>query len=138
MSVVPYVRDKYNGRSPVNFRTCTARGRLFCLQSDEMAGRKRRFDRSFSSSESSGDLSSSSTSDSKNSKRQVTVTTFEKWQRNYDRDHATLTWLKSERDKHDRSLVELLWCSACRQYKNRMKNLSNTLNNNFAMSDHFK
>ena len=80
-------------------------------RSDKMAGRKRGFDRSFSSSQSSESICDSSTLPSQKSKRQITVATFEKWQRNFDQDHATLTWLKCDKDKRDRGLVEQLWCS---------------------------
>ena len=93
-----------------------------------MAGRKRYFERSFSSSEnsdSSNALSSLSSSSSKKPKRQITVATFEKWQRNFDQEHSTLTWLKCERDKRDRNLVELLWCSACREYEGRICGMKN-------------
>ncbi|KAL5506170.1 hypothetical protein EMCRGX_G007757 [Ephydatia muelleri] len=53
-------------------------------------------------------------------KRQVTVSTFEKWQREYDRDHQTLTWLKCEKDRENRSLVGTLWCHVCREYKHKI------------------
>ena len=58
--------------------------------------------------------SSSPTTPAKKAKRQVAVSTFEKWQRNYDRDHQTLSWLRCDTDKADRNLVALLWCSVSR------------------------
>ena len=44
-------------------------------------------------------------------KCQVTVSTFEKWQREYDRDHQTLTWLKCKKDSENHSLVGTLLVS---------------------------
>ena len=97
-----------------------------------MAGRKRPVSRSverpltalFSSTSASGS-STSSGPQAKKAKRQVSVATFEKWQRNYDKEHQTLTWLKCEVDKSDRSLVALLWCLACREYESRICSLKN-------------
>ena len=60
--------------------------------------------------------SSSATTSAKKAKRQVAVSTFEKWQRNYDCDHQTLSWLRCDTDKADRNLVALLWCSVSRNY----------------------
>ena len=61
----------------------------------------------------------------KKAKRQVTIATFEKWQRNYDRQYQTMTWLKYERDATNRDLVATLWCSVCRQYKDRLCSMKN-------------
>ena len=52
-----------------------------------------------SSSNSSFDDNSS-----KKSKRQVKVSTFDKWKRDMDRDYNTLTWLCHEVDKKNRLL----------------------------------
>ena len=51
---------------------------------------------------------------------QVALTTFEKWQRNLDAQHQTLTWLKCDKDAKDKNLVSLLWCSACREFKDKI------------------
>ena len=80
-----------------------------------MAGRKRPLARS-SSLAATVEVAASSCDEAKKPKRQLSVLTFEKWQRNYDREHQTLTWLKCERDKGDRGLVDYLWCSACREH----------------------
>ena len=58
-----------------------------------------------SSSDSSFDDKSS-----KKSKRQVKVSTFDKWKRDMDRDYNTLTWLCCELDKKTRLLVSSLYC----------------------------
>ena len=72
------------------------------------------------SSSSSGDIPAT-----KKAKHQVTVSTFEKWQRNFDQEHQTLTWLKCDRDKQDKNLVALLWCSSCREYKSKICSMKN-------------
>ncbi len=71
--------------------------------------------------------SSGATAPAKKAKRQVTVSTFEKWQRNYDREHQTLSWLRCDTDKEDKSGVALLWCSACREYQNKIRSMKNYL-----------
>ena len=77
-----------------------------------------------SSSKRSSASSSTNTCDAlisaKKAKRQVTLTTFEKWQRNLDAQHQTLTWLKCDKDAKDKNLVSLLWCSACREFKEKI------------------
>ena len=57
----------------------------------------------------------------KKSKSQVAVTTFERWQRNFNQDCQTLTWLRCDTEKEDKNPVSLLWCSACREYMYRSK-----------------
>ena len=69
--------------------------------------------------------SSSSGSQTKQSKRQVTKETFQKWQRTYERDHQSMTWLRAEMDDHNKSLVSSLWCVVCRQYESRVCGLKN-------------
>ena len=69
--------------------------------------------------------SSSATTPAKKAKRQVAVSTFEKWQRNYDGDHQTLSWLRCDTDKADRNLVALLWCSVCRNYQDKICSMKN-------------
>ena len=89
-----------------------------------MSGRKRPCARSsFFPSESAS--SSGDAAPEKKAKRQVAVSTFEKWQRNYDQEHETLTWLKCDTDKQDRGLVAVLWCSACRVYESRICSMKN-------------
>ena len=68
---------------------------------------------------------SSATAPAKKAKRQVALSTFEKWQRNYDRDHQTLSWLRCDTDKADRNLVASLWCSACRDYQDKICSMKN-------------
>ena len=53
------------------------------------------------------------------------MSTFEKWQRNYDHDHQTLSWLRCDTDKADRNLVALLWCSVCRNYQDKICSMKN-------------
>ena len=70
-------------------------------------------------------FSGSSGGTAKKAKRQVAISTFEKWQLNYDREHQTLTWLKCDRDTRDKDVVALLWCSACREYQGKICSLKN-------------
>ena len=55
------------------------------------------------------------------SKRQETVTTCEKWQREFDRDYQTLLWLRYDLDTANRLLVDTLWCEVCRTYQARIR-----------------
>ena len=86
------------GKWPPNIASRPAN---FFIRSENMAGRKR------GCSSAMGDRSSNDTS--KKAKRQVTVRTFEKWQRELDREHHTLDWLLCERNESDHSLVATLW-----------------------------
>ena len=80
------------------------------------------------------DLGSSScstiTSDSnddcpKKRKRQITVTTFNKWQGQYNSLHKSLLWLRCDKDRTDRRLVSALWCCICRKYEKHITGLKN-------------
>ncbi len=66
-----------------------------------------------------------STSASKRTKRQVTVATCEKWQRDFNRDYQSLLWLRYDVDKADRSLVDTLYCEVCRTYKDKIRFIRN-------------
>ena len=61
----------------------------------------------------------------KKAKHQVSISTFEKWQQNVDRLYRTLMWLQFDTDKEDKDLASLLWCSACREYKNKICSMKN-------------
>ena len=56
----------------------------------------------------------------KKAKRRISMNTFEKWQRQFNREHETLSWLRCTKDKQNRSLVEFLWCEVCRKYESRI------------------
>ena len=67
-------------------------------------------------------------SSSKNTKQQISVKTFEKWQGQFEKDHQTLSWLDCTKDQHDRSLVGLLLCMISKKYETKIcssKNFSN-------------
>ena len=81
-----------------------------------MAGRKRHGTRT-SEKDLSTASSSSSATGTKKDKCQITVSTLEKWQQKYDKEHQTLSWLKCEKDKANKSLVALLLCSVYREYQ---------------------
>ena len=95
-----------------------------------MAGRKHTtyqsqlWQRSDTSSSSNSDADPCSSSYTKRAKRQVTVATFEKWQRDFDRLHQTRTWLRCDRGQ-DRSLLDLLWCDVCRTYEDSIRGMKN-------------
>ena len=61
--------------------------------------------------------SDSGNSTMKKTKHQIAVSTFEKWQRNYDRHYQSLMWLKSDVDTQNKDYVAVLWCSVCRIIK---------------------
>ena len=60
----------------------------------------------------------------KSAKRQVTKATFEKWQREHERDHQTLSWLRCELER-DRRHVVSLYCTVCKRYESSMESLKN-------------
>ena len=65
----------------------------------------------------------------KQPKRQVSKDTFLKWQRNYEKEHQSMTWLRASMDQQDKSVVSTLWCVVCREYENRIcgyRNFSRT------------
>ena len=59
-------------------------------------------------------------------KRRVSYDTFTKWQRDYDRELQTLTWLdcQSEFD-HGKKVVTKLSCSVCAKYRDKIKGRKN-------------
>ena len=61
--------------------------------------------------------SSLETSGKKEAKWKVSKETFQKWQRTYEKEHQTLSWLRTEMDCENKFLVSTLWCVDCRQYE---------------------
>ena len=53
-------------------------------------------------------------------KRNVTITTFNKWKSQFERDYSTLSWLHCNVSKEDKTVVETLWCEACRKHEDRI------------------
>jgi len=78
-----------------------------------------------------GNESSNTTEDteqsntSKKPKRQLTVATFEKWQRNYEREYQTLSWLRCTTVKEDSTMVQSLFCEMCKRYKDHLQGMRN-------------
>ena len=67
--------------------------------------------------------SSSGTSKTRQSKKQVSNETFHKGQWTYEREHQSMTMacrLCAEMDDQGKSLVSTLWCVVCRQYETRL------------------
>ena len=56
----------------------------------------------------------------KKAKHQISMNTFETWQRQFNREHETHSWLRCTKDEHNRSFVEFLWCEVCRKYESRI------------------
>ena len=67
----------------------------------------------------------SSESEPKKCRRQVTLVTFQKWQKQYEREHRTLSWLRCDADSRDKSLVDILWCDVCRKHERHLTGLRN-------------
>ena len=65
-----------------------------------------------------------SSSGSKAAKRQVTKTTFKKWQRQFDCEHQTLSWLHCDLDRV-KVHVATLWCEACKKHEHSVQSLKN-------------
>ena len=59
-------------------------------------------------------VGSDSSKSAKQTRRQVTVATFNKWRSDFEREYQTLAWLRHDVDRQDRALVDVLWCEACR------------------------
>lgn len=57
-------------------------------------------------------------------KRQVTKSTFEKWQREHERQHSTVSWLRCELDR-DKAHVVSLSCAVCTKYESYVSSLKN-------------
>ena len=89
-----------------------------------MATQKHSAALAFSSSSSLGDGDSSSAS---SKRRQFTKATFEKWQREHQRQHQTLSWLRCVFCR-DKLHVEILYCEVCRKYEARLCSLRNFSN----------
>ena len=68
---------------------------------------------------------SSSSSSSKKPKRQVSVATFDKWRREYERDYQAMSWLRCDVDQQNKSLVAQLWCDACRNHEGAITGMKN-------------
>ena len=56
---------------------------------------------------------------------QVTLTTFKKWQVQLEREHQTMTWLWCDMDQNNPTVVDTLWCNACRMNKAKIIGMKN-------------
>lgn len=59
-------------------------------------------------------------SSSKKAKRRVTKATFEKWQREFEKDYETMTWLCCEVEKTPEQCVSKLFCCVCQRYEDKI------------------
>ena len=81
-----------------------------------MADRKR--DACFSEDQEADECGSAS------KRRQVSKRTFENWQRKFDKEHQTLTWLRCHLDTHKRT-VQYLYCDVCKKYEANIQSFKN-------------
>jgi hypothetical protein len=65
---------------------------------------------------------SSSDNQAKKQVRQVSVATFQKWQKQEEKEHKTICWLRCDKQQ---SHVTSLWCQACRKFENNIKGVKN-------------
>jgi hypothetical protein len=54
----------------------------------------------------------------KKPKRKVSVATFQKWQKQEEKEHKTISWLRCDKQQ---SHVTSLWCQACRKFENNIR-----------------
>ena len=84
-----------------------------------------------SGADSSCSTSSLSTSggrsSSKKERRQVTRATFEKWQREFEKEHQSMSWLRCEVEKTDKNIVSKLFCLVCQKYEDRIQSVKHFL-----------
>ena len=73
---------------------------------------------------------SSSQASAKKVKHQVGVSTFEKWQREFEREYQ-----RYAKDEANRSLVATLHCEVCRRFKDRIQGTNHRTSN---VLDHAK
>ena len=81
-----------------------------------MAGRKR-------AGSCSNELCVAS-SDAKKAKRQIMKSTFEKWQKEHEIEHQTLSWLRCNLDAKGTHVVSL-YCAVCKKYEDSLQSMKN-------------
>ena len=62
-------------------------------------------------------LASTSKSQLKQAKRQVSMASFHKWRSQQENKHKTLTWLCCDKQQN---YVESLWCETCRRFEDKI------------------
>ena len=55
----------------------------------------------------------------------VSLSTFKKWQAQLEREHRTMTWLRCDTDKSIPTVVDTLWCHACRMNEAKIIGMKN-------------
>ena len=68
---------------------------------------------------------SSAAAASKKPRRQVSTATFRKWQRQFESQYQSLTWLRCDADGKDHELVDKLWCHLCRKHESAIHSSKN-------------
>ena len=57
-------------------------------------------------------------------KRQFIKSTFDKWQREHEKEHQTLTWLRCNLES-DKVHVSTLFCAICKKYEQKICSMKN-------------
>ena len=70
---------------------------------------------------SSGD----SSGDGKRAKHQIAYATFEKWQKQFNIDYQSFSWLRCDKEKNDKGVVSTLWYEICQRYESKICSLKN-------------
>ena len=58
-------------------------------------------------------------------RRQVSLSTFNKWQAQLEREHQTMTWLHCDTDMSNPAVIDTLWCHACRRNEAKIIGMKN-------------
>lgn len=65
-----------------------------------------------------------SSSNTKKTRQQITKPTFEKWQKEHEIEHQTLSWLRCDLGAKGTHMVSL-YCTICRKYEANIRSLKN-------------
>ena len=71
------------------------------------------------------DKSDTLSSSKKPNCRQVSLSMFMKWQAQVEREHQTMTSLRCDADESNPTLVDTLWCHACRTNEAKIIGMTN-------------
>lgn len=65
---------------------------------------------------------SGSDNQAKKPKRKVSVATFQTWQKQEEKEHQTLSWLRCDKQQNH---VTSLWWQACRKFEKNIRGVKN-------------
>ena len=58
-------------------------------------------------------------------KRRVDYATFQKWQRDFDCEYQTMSWLDCSTEKCGKKVVDKLKCKVCSEFVDRIRSSKN-------------